>query len=214
MQHAPETLLPLSRFPPDVLNATVASMQLCYEGRVSEPFVSDYDGQLDSGVVVLDHDSFTTAMFRGLWRCGAPIIVRDVHTSLQGGWTPADFIKDYGTRSVELINCASGEMHRSSVTDFFSRMSAPESGVDVMKLKVSPKSRSLILNEPHIRQDWPPQKHLRKEFPHLFEAFSLGSPCPDLTLYKGILNLASHYPVNSAVAPDLGNTVLTTYFSR
>ena len=70
-----------------------------------------------------------------------------------------------------------------------------------------------MLNEDRIYQDWPPQKHFRKEFPQLFQAFSLGSPCPDLTLYNGILNLASHYPPNSTVAPDLGNGTPNAHFS-
>ena len=70
-----------------------------------------------------------------------------------------------------------------------------------------------MLNGPRIRQDWPPQRHFRKEFPQLFQAFSLGSPRPDLTLYNGILNLVSHYPTNSTVAPDLGNNTLNVHFS-
>ena len=138
-QHALETLLPQSRFPADVLDAAVVHMQLYYGGGVSEPFPSDCAGQVQSDIIVLDHDSFTTAKFCGLWRGGTPIIVRDVHTGLQGRWTPTDFIKDYGTKSLELINCVTGDTRRSSVADFFSRMTAPEpeSGLDVVKLKVS-----------------------------------------------------------------------------
>lgn len=60
-------------------------------------------------------------------------------------------------------------------------------------------------------QDWPPQRHFRTEFPQLFEAFASGCPCPDLTRYNGILNLASHYPTNSAVVPDLGRRVVDVH---
>ncbi|KAI1785486.1 hypothetical protein LXA43DRAFT_899759 [Ganoderma leucocontextum] len=162
-------------------------MESYWEAGIGETHVSDHGGQLHGAVVALDCKSFATHEFCSLWRRGTPIVVQNVHADLQGRWTPADFIQEYGSRSVELVNCVTGNTRRSSVSDFFSLMNAPESRLSIMKLK-----------------DWPPQKHFRKEFPQLFEAFSLGSPCPDVTRYNGILNLASHYPVNSAVVPDLG----------
>ena len=111
-------------------------MQFYYENRVKEPYASHHDEQLHSDIVVLDHNSFTTVDFCRLWRRGTPIVVQNVHTGLQGRWTPADFIQDYGSRSVELIECATGDTRRWSVADFFSRMTAPELGLNVMKLKV------------------------------------------------------------------------------
>ena len=119
-----------------MLDAAVAEMQSYCEDRVKEPCAPHHGGQLRSDIAVLDHNSFTTVDFCRLWRCGSPIVVQNVHTGLQGRWTPADFIQDYGTRSVELIDCATGDTHRWSVTNFFSRMSAPESGSSVVKLKV------------------------------------------------------------------------------
>ena len=119
-----------------MLDTAVAEMQLYYEDRVKELYASHHYSQLCSDIVVLDHNSFTTVDFCRLWRCGTPIVVQNVHTGLQGRWTPADFIRDYGSRSVELIDCATGDTRRWSVADFFSRMTAPELGLSVMKLKV------------------------------------------------------------------------------
>ena len=53
------------------------------------------------------------------------------------------------------------------------------------------------------RQDWPPQKHFRDEFPKLFGAFADAVPHGDVSRLDGVLNMAAHYPLNG-VAPDLG----------
>lgn len=132
MQHGPETLQPLTRFSPDELNLTIAAMDSCYDGGTSQDV-----HQLPSIVATLAHKSFTTDDFRDLWQHGAPIVIKDVHTDLQGRWAPPDFIREYGSRSVELIDCATGDTCRSSVADFFLRMLTPESSSNVVKLKVS-----------------------------------------------------------------------------
>lgn len=89
--------------------------------------------------MVLSNNSFTTVDFSHLWRHRTPIIVKNVHTTLQGRWTPADFIQEYGSRAVELIDCVTGDTRRSSVADFFSCMAAPKLGLNVLKLKVGLK---------------------------------------------------------------------------
>jgi hypothetical protein len=55
----------------------------------------------------------------------------------------------------------------------------------------------------HIRQDWPPQKDFRSEFPALYEAFVDLVVCPHLARPNGALNGAAHLPENG-VMPDLG----------
>jgi hypothetical protein len=54
-----------------------------------------------------------------------------------------------------------------------------------------------------ISQDWPPEKDFSTEFPEFNEAFNLVIPFPDLTRWNGVLNLASHFPLNG-ISPDLG----------
>ena len=113
-----------------------------------EPYYEDgkfnSDGQLGSTVVSLNHKCFTTRNFCELWQRGAPIVVQNVHTDLQGRWTPPDFIQEYGSKSVELIDCVTGDTHRSTVTAFFSLMFALEPSSNTIKLKV----RSCILHAP------------------------------------------------------------------
>jgi len=53
-------------------------------------------------------------------------------------------------------------------------------------------------------QDWPPKAKLAESYPELYRDFSDALPIPECTRRDGILNLASHFPSNFAVQPDLG----------
>jgi lysine-specific demethylase 3 len=52
-------------------------------------------------------------------------------------------------------------------------------------------------------QDWPPQSHFQDHFLELFDSFMDAVPFGDVSRLDGVLNLASHFPING-VAPDLG----------
>ena len=122
----------------------------CVAG-VNEPCVPNHLDQPPTVIVTLNHDSFTTDQFRKLWRRGAPIVVQNVHTDFQGRWTPSHFIREYGSRSVQLIDCATGITSRSSVAAFFSQMTAPELSPNVMKLKACSVFYGLLKAELSVR---------------------------------------------------------------
>lgn len=104
---------------------------------LGKSYTSAHGDELPTSVLILRHKSFTTDQFCDLWRRGAPVVIENVHTDFQGRWTPSDFIREYGSRSVELVNCITGGTCRSSVADFFTQMAVPESCSNVMKLKAS-----------------------------------------------------------------------------
>lgn len=54
-------------------------------------------------------------------------------------------------------------------------------------------------------QDWPPLTDFQIAFPDLYDDFSEAISMPDYVRRDGVLNIASHFPLN-AVVPDLGKT--------
>jgi hypothetical protein len=53
-------------------------------------------------------------------------------------------------------------------------------------------------------KDWPPDAKLSESHPRLYQDFTMALPVPEYTRRNGFYNLAAHFPVNSAVQPDLG----------
>ncbi|TFK85079.1 hypothetical protein K466DRAFT_495422 [Polyporus arcularius HHB13444] len=138
--------------------------------------------------MLLSDGTFTSSEFHSLWRHGAPIVISGVDKRLQGRWTPADFIADYGHHKISVLECTNDgqKTRRSTMAEFFSTLSTPDADGPYHKLK-----------------DWPTQRHFKSAYEQLYIGFCSSVPCPDLVCPNGILNLAGHSPTNS-VAPDLG----------
>ncbi|KAI0710348.1 hypothetical protein C8T65DRAFT_557686, partial [Cerioporus squamosus] len=126
--------------------------------------------------------------FRNLWRRGVPIVINGVDRRLQGRWTPADFIADYGHHKVVVLDCTTDDhkTRRTTMANFFSILSTADADGPYYKLK-----------------DWPTQQDFKSACEQLYVGFCSSVPCPDLVCPNGIFNLAAHSPTNY-VAPDLG----------
>ncbi|KAI0703523.1 hypothetical protein C8T65DRAFT_709242 [Cerioporus squamosus] len=137
---------------------------------------------------MLSDGTFTNSDFHALWRHGVPIVVSGVERRLQGRWTPADFIADYGYHKIVVLDCTTDDQktRRTNMAEFFSILSTPDSDGPYYTLK-----------------DWPTQQDFKSACKTLYDGFCLSVPCPDLVCPNGILNLAGHSPTNY-VAPDLG----------
>ncbi|KAJ7505040.1 hypothetical protein B0H11DRAFT_1905114 [Mycena galericulata] len=127
----------------------------------------------------------TEEIFRPLWAQGEPLLVTGVHRKFQLPWTPTYFIAKYGDDKCEVVDCESGQVQETTVKSFF-RSFDRENRKDCLKLK-----------------DWPPSSEFKTTFPELYEDFSQAVPMPNYVRRDGVLNIASHFPIN-AVCPDLG----------
>jgi hypothetical protein len=146
---------------------------------------------------------FSLPQFRSHWSRGIPVIVKDVSDQFQGSWGPEYFIEQYGTQKVTIKNCETNTCHRSTVAHFFRYLGTPNDRTNILKLKVRHLCSPWNATKSQVFQDWPPQAHFSSEFPELHNAFLDAVPCPDIARSDGVLNLASHFPLNGIV-PDLG----------
>lgn len=65
-------------------------------------------------------------------------MITDVHKRMQGRWTPSDFIADYGSRRVVVLDCTDGagdSTRRSTMAEFFTLLLSPSS-TQYYKIKV------------------------------------------------------------------------------
>ncbi|KAI0715465.1 hypothetical protein C8T65DRAFT_643779 [Cerioporus squamosus] len=183
--HTRLQLLPLTRFSRDELDGSVASMT-----SLLDSFSTAHIDQSLLDLTFLSYGDFTDLEFRAIWEHGVPIVITGVDKRMQGRWTPADFIADYGLCQVNVVDCmASAEATGSryvTMAEFFTVLSASD---DV---------------EPHWKiKDWPEERNFKSACPELYEAFCKSIPCPDIACPNGILNLAGHCVANH-IAPDLG----------
>jgi len=131
-------------------------------------------------------DDLTEPLFRSLWSKGEPLLVTDLLTQFKLGWTPAFFSEKYGAQGCVVLDCQTEENKKTSVTDFFNMFGKYDNRTTTFKLK-----------------DWPPSSDFRNTFPDLYEDFSAAVPVPNYVRRDGVLNIASHFALNTVV-PDLG----------
>ena len=85
----------------------------------------------------LTDGEFTDKEFHDFWQHGVPIVVTNVQ--MQGRWMHADFIEDYGSRKVSVLDCTDGadlKTRRCTMAEFFSILSTPGSPQGRYKMKV------------------------------------------------------------------------------
>ncbi|KAJ7031763.1 hypothetical protein C8F04DRAFT_959876 [Mycena alexandri] len=130
--------------------------------------------------------SLTEERFRLAWACSKPLLVTDVGQQLKLPWTPKFFIEKYGATKCLISECQTDQTKCTNVAAFFKTFGEQTARKGSWKLK-----------------DWPPASDFQAMFPELYDDFSQAVPMPSYTRRDGVLNLASHFPLN-AVAPDLG----------
>ncbi|KAJ7740064.1 hypothetical protein DFH07DRAFT_965551 [Mycena maculata] len=138
-------------------------------------------------------EDLTEDIFRPLWAKGDPLLVTDVGARFKVPWNPRYFIDTYGSQQCEVIECQQGRTHDTTVREFFEQFGSNHEREECWKLK-----------------DWPPSSDFEMEFPQLFQDFNAAVPMPNYVRRDGVLNLASHFPLNTIV-PDLGPKMYNAY---
>ncbi|KAI0365278.1 hypothetical protein BV20DRAFT_1038982 [Pilatotrama ljubarskyi] len=131
--------------------------------------------------------SLSLGSFQQIWSERAPFVVTGLDSAFQICWTPAYFVRRFGTQECEVEDCRTGLSRPSTVGSFFSLFDVrPSSSTEISKLK-----------------DWPTESFFQTEYPQLYEDFVKVLPVPEYTASNGIYNLAAYFPLNS-IRPDLG----------
>ncbi|KAG8865374.1 hypothetical protein FRB96_000264 [Tulasnella sp. 330] len=137
---------------------------------------------------VFGADDLTEEIFKHLWAQGQTVLVTGLLDKFQLRWTPEALVEKYGSQECEVVECQSQGVQETTVGTFFKQFGVYEGRTQCLKLK-----------------DWPPTDEFSKAFPELFNDFAQAVPVPNCTRRDGILNIASHFPVNEkAIVPDIG----------
>jgi [histone H3]-dimethyl-L-lysine9 demethylase len=129
--------------------------------------------------------------FRSFWEKGEPLLVEGLLCNFKIAWTPEYFKEKHGKQEVLVIECQSEINEEITVEKFFEQFGKYEGRQKKWKLK-----------------DWPPSTDFKTAFPELYKDFSEAVPVPNYVRRDGVLNLSSHFPLNT-VAPDLGTCAPT-----
>ena len=138
--------------------------------------------------VTFSDSTLTEETFRRVWVEGRPLVVKGVLDKFHIKWTPQYFIEKYGDHGCTVVDCIT-EVPREVTVGWFFRSFGKYGERDdarVWKLK-----------------DWPPSTDFKSAFPELYDDFARAVPIPSYCRRDGVLNIASHFPLD-VVAPDLG----------
>ena len=80
------------------------------------------------------HGELSDTEFLQHWSERNPIVI--THVRQQGTWGPAYFVERYGSTSVVLENCETGEVQRATVADYFEIYFENDGQEGVWKIKV------------------------------------------------------------------------------
>ncbi|KAJ7725064.1 hypothetical protein B0H16DRAFT_285195 [Mycena metata] len=138
----------------------------------------------------------TEENFRQFWAKGQPLLVMDAGKKLKIDWSPEYFMEEYGSQSCLIIECQTEESKRITVAEFFRDFGNYEGREGCWKLK-----------------DWPPESDFKTAFLELYNDFSQAVPIPNYVRRDGVLNFASHFPLNT-IGPDLGPKMYNAHANR
>lgn len=138
--------------------------------------------------VTFSDSTLTEETFRQVWVEGRPLVVKGVLDKFHIKWTPQYFIEKYGDHGCTVVDCVTDIRREVTVGWFFGLFGKYGERDDsrVWKLK-----------------DWPPSTDFKSAFPELYDDFARAVPIPSYCRRDGVLNIASHFPLD-VVAPDLG----------
>jgi hypothetical protein len=138
--------------------------------------------------VTFSDSMLTEETFRQVWVEGRPLVVKGVLDKFHIKWTPQYFIEKYGDHGCTVVDCVTEIRREVTVGWFFGLFGKYGERDDsrVWKLK-----------------DWPPSTDFKSAFPELYDDFARAVPIPSYCRRDGVLNIASHFPLD-VVAPDLG----------
>ncbi|KAG8905755.1 hypothetical protein FRB99_008328 [Tulasnella sp. 403] len=205
LEHNPPTFSPVSRFKLHTLQTAVHEMDAIVKqeaqgemmpmdlSAVPYPRRDPADPEDPSGVAslpfyVFSKGELTEDIFQRLWIRGETLVVTGLLDAFTNEWTPQSLIERYGNQKCDVVDCKNNESRTMTVRKFFKQFGHYEGRKKCLKLK-----------------DWPPTSEFSQEFPELYQDFANAVPIPNYTRRDGILNIASHFPVNEkALIPDIG----------
>lgn len=143
-------------------------------------------------------------LFQEVWKCGQPVMISEVAKSLNLDlWRPEAFLKDFGDKPNDLINCLNGNLVPNQPMRHFWE------GFQCMKKRLLDANGKPMLLK---LKDWPPGDDFAEILPTRYKDLMIGLPMPEYTLRTGNLNIASCLPT-SFVPPDLGPKMYNAYGS-
>ncbi|KAF8516634.1 hypothetical protein JB92DRAFT_3309464 [Gautieria morchelliformis] len=180
--------------PPSPIFMPVTSVSLPH------PVAARYGDPLDPAQVpshpyyVFDR-TISDAEFQPLWALGEVVVVTGLLNDFSIHWTPEYFIEHFEQSKCLILECHTDENKSTTVGEFFSEFGMYATRTKCWKLK-----------------DWPPSSDFKTTFPDLYEDFTGAVPVPNYTRRDGILNIASHFPINT-IAPDIGPKMYNAFAS-
>lgn len=143
-------------------------------------------------------------LFQEVWKCGQPVMISEVAKSLNLDlWRPEAFLKDFGDKPNDLINCLNGNLVPNQPMRHFWE------GFQCMKKRLLDANGKPMLLK---LKDWPPGDDFAEILPTRYKDLMKGLPMPEYTLRTGHLNIASCLP-KMFVPPDLGPKMYNAYGS-
>lgn len=143
-------------------------------------------------------------LFQEVWKCGQPVMISEVAKSLNLDlWRPEAFLKDFGDKPNDLINCLNGNLVPNQPMRHFWE------GFQCMKKRLLDANGKPMLLK---LKDWPPGDDFAEILPTRYKDLMKGLPMPEYTLRTGNLNIASCLP-KMFVPPDLGPKMYNAYGS-
>lgn len=143
-------------------------------------------------------------LFQEVWKCGQPVMISEVAKSLNLDlWRPEAFLKDFGEKPNDLINCLNGNLVPNQPMRHFWE------GFQCMKKRLLDANGKPMLLK---LKDWPPGDDFAEILPTRYKDLMKGLPMPEYTLRTGNLNIASCLP-KMFVPPDLGPKMYNAYGS-
>ena len=143
-------------------------------------------------------------IFQDQWKRGQPVLVSDVHKSLDKDlWHPDSFSKDFGDQKSDLVNCMTGNLvPKQPMWKFWDgfehsskRLKDEQGNAMLLKLK-----------------DWPSRGDFADILPARFADLMRCVPLSEYTHRYGRLNLTSRLP-DTFTRPDLGPKMYNAYGS-
>lgn len=190
-EHVSSPLLPIS--PSTSASELSQTLKSKSPALSTKPIISEDDHNSHNTApfhptVTFSDSTLTEETFRQVWVEGRPLVVKGVLDKFHIKWTPQYFIEKYGDHGCTVVDCVTEIRREVTVGWFFGLFGKYGERDDsrVWKLK-----------------DWPPSTDFKSAFPELYDDFSRAVPIPGYCRRDGVLNIASHFPLD-VVAPDLG----------
>ncbi|XP_054261083.1 lysine-specific demethylase 3A-like [Macrosteles quadrilineatus] len=143
-------------------------------------------------------------IFQDQWRRGQPVLVSGLLKYLNEDlWKPDSFIKDFGSKKNDLVNCLTGQVIPGQYMSKFW-----EGFQEVNKMLKDDQGEAMLLK----LKDWPPGEDFAEMLPSRFEDLMAALPVGEYTKRTGQLNLPARLPKYFA-RPDLGPKMYIAYGS-